>query len=216
MQETIRNNIDRVLERAAKAAQRAGRDPKDITLIAVSKMHPAEDVEAAAACGVLNFGENKVQELLSKQPLVEIPVRWHLIGHLQTNKVRQAVGKVVLIHSVDSMHLVEEIDKRSAAAGIVSDILIQVNAAQEESKFGVGLNEAEALALQAAEEFKPEFIAIANSPVPWLIGTDFRSICSKIKEKTGIPTFHVGTNAMHDYTVGAGDAFRALAEGAGR
>ena len=65
---------------------------------------------------------------------------------------------------------------------------------------------------QAAEEFKPEFIAIANSPVPWLIGTDFRSICSKIKEKTGIPTFHVGTNAMHDYTVGAGDAFRALAE----
>ena len=154
MQETIRNNIDRVLERAAKAAQRAGRDPKDITLIAVSKMHPAEDVEAAAACGVLNFGENKVQELLSKQPLVEIPVRWHLIGHLQTNKVRQAVGKVVLIHSVDSMHLAEEIDKRSAAAGIVSDILIQVNAAQEESKFGVGLNEAEALALQAAEEFK--------------------------------------------------------------
>ena len=65
---------------------------------------------------------------------------------------------------------------------------------------------------QAAEEFRPEFIAIANSPVPWLIGTDFRSICSKIKEKTGIPTFHVGTNAMHDYTVGAGDAFRALAE----
>ena len=154
MQETIKNNILQIRERIAAAALRAGRSPEDITLIAVSKTHPAEAVDAAAACGILDFGENKVQELVSKQPLVKAPVRWHLIGHLQTNKVRQVVGKTVLIHSMDSLHLAQEIDKRSAAAGIVSDILVQVNAAEEESKFGAGLAEAEELVLQVAESFK--------------------------------------------------------------
>ena len=154
MPETIRNNIECIRERIAAAAERSGRKPGEITLIAVSKTHPAEAVDEAAACGISDFGENKVQELISKQPLVKSDVRWHLIGHLQTNKVRQVVGKTVLIHSVDSMHLAEEIDKRSAAAGIVSDVLIQVNAAGEESKFGAGLSEAEELAVQAAENLK--------------------------------------------------------------
>ena len=154
MQETIKNNILQIRERIEEAASRAGRRPEDITLIAVSKTHPAEAVDEAAACGILDFGENKVQEMVSKQPLVTAPVRWHLIGHLQTNKVRQVVGKTVLIHSVDSLHLAQEIDKRSALAGIVSDMLVQVNAAEEESKFGAGLAEAEELVMQAAESFK--------------------------------------------------------------
>ncbi len=151
MQENIKNNIDLIRERAANAALRAGRRPEDITIIAVSKLHPAEDVDAAAACGITDFGENKVQELIGKQPLVTSPVRWHLIGHLQTNKVRQVVGKTVLIHSVDSLHLAQEIDKRSAAAGIVTDILVQVNAAEEKSKFGAGLADTEDLIARIAE-----------------------------------------------------------------
>ena len=154
MQETIKNNILQIRERISAAAERAGRSPEDITLIAVSKTHPAEAVDEAAACGIQDFGENKVQELLSKQLQVKNQVYWHLIGHLQTNKVRQIVGKTVLIHSVDSLHLAEEIDKRSGAAGIVSDILIQVNAASEESKFGLGLSEAEVLVHQVCENFK--------------------------------------------------------------
>ncbi len=154
MQETIKNNIDEIRQRMENAAKRCGRDPKDITLIAVSKLHPAEAVDAAAACGQTDFAENKVQELLSKQPLVKSDVRWHLIGHLQTNKVKSVIGKVCLIHSVDSMHLAQEIDKRAAQAGITAEILLQVNVAHEESKFGLTVEEARQLAPQVAAELK--------------------------------------------------------------
>ena len=149
MQATIRDNIQTVRERIKAAAAAVGRDPEEITLIAVSKLHPAEDVDAAAECGILYFAENKVQELCKKQPLVKTDVRWHLIGHLQTNKVKQVIDKVCLIHSVDSLHLAEEIDKRAAQAGKVMDILIQVNAAGEESKFGLDIEEARQLAKDA-------------------------------------------------------------------
>ena len=146
MQETFSHNINSVRERIEAAALRAGRDPSEITLIAVSKLHPVEAVDAAAKCGITDFAENKVQELCAKRPLVKADVRWHLIGHLQTNKVKQVIDKVCMIHSVDSLHLAEEIDKRAAQAGIVMDILLQVNAAGEESKFGLGTDEARQLA----------------------------------------------------------------------
>ena len=146
MQETIRNNIETIRKRIEAAAARAGRDPSEITLIAVSKLHPAEAVDAAASCGLTDFAENKVQELCGKQPLVKADVRWHLIGHLQTNKVKQVIDKVCMIHSVDSLHLAEEIDKRAAQAGKVMDILLQVNAAGEESKFGLSADAARQLA----------------------------------------------------------------------
>ena len=137
MPETISSRIEAVQRRMEDAAIRCGRKPEDITLIAVSKTYPASDVELAAACGIKDFGENKVQELVKKQPLSPEGLRWHLIGHLQTNKVRNIVGKVCLIHSVDSMHLAEEIDRRAASAGIVQEVLLQVNAAGEETKFGL-------------------------------------------------------------------------------
>ena len=146
MQETIRNNIEGIRKRIDQAALRSGRDPKEITLIAVSKLHPAEAVDEAASCGITDFAENKVQELCSKKPLVKANVKWHLIGHLQTNKVKLVIDKVCMIHSVDSLHLAEEINKRAEQAGIIMDILLQVNAAGEESKFGAGVEEAETLA----------------------------------------------------------------------
>ena len=137
MQETIRSRIDGIRRRMESAAQRCGRRPEEITLIAVSKTYPASDVDLAAAAGIKDFGENKVQELLQKQPQTAEDLRWHFIGHLQTNKVRNIIGKVCLIHSVDSMHLAEEIDRRAAAAGTVQEVLLQVNAAGEETKFGL-------------------------------------------------------------------------------
>ena len=150
---TIKNRINEVRGRIGEAASRSGRSPEDITLIAVSKTYPASDVDDAAACGIRDFGENKVQELLIKQPECAGELRWHLIGHLQTNKVRSVVGRVCLIHSVDSLHLAEEIDRRAAAQGITQDVLLQVNAAGEDTKFGVSPDGLIPLAEGIAEKF---------------------------------------------------------------
>lgn len=129
-------NVAMVQERIAAAARRSGRQPEDVTLVAVTKTIPLELIREAIKAGLHDLGENRVQELLSKQPFVT-NVNWHLIGHLQRNKVRQVWDKVTLIHSVDSMRLARELDKRAVLAGSRVDILIEVNVAGEESKFGV-------------------------------------------------------------------------------
>ena len=134
-----------VKERIARAAERAGRKPEEITLVAVTKTHGPEEINEAIACGVTDIGENKVQEILSKYDQITKGVRWHLIGHLQTNKVKSVVDKVDMIHSVDSLHLAEEIDRRCKAIGKTMDILIQVNAAGEEQKSGIAPEEFPAL-----------------------------------------------------------------------
>lgn len=134
-------SLTAVQNRIADAAKRAGRKPSDITLVAVTKTHSPEEINEAIACGVTDIGENKVQEILSKYDAVTTGVRWHLIGHLQTNKVKSVVDKICMIHSVDSLHLAEEIDKRCKAIGKTMDILIQVNAAGEEQKSGVSPKE---------------------------------------------------------------------------
>lgn len=110
--------------------------PKDVTLIAVTKTYGCDEINYAIEQGVTDIGENKVQEILEKYPKVN-NVRWHLIGHLQTNKVKQIINKVDLIHSVDSIKLVDEINKRAEAIDKKMDILVQVNVAKEESKFGI-------------------------------------------------------------------------------
>ncbi len=115
---------------------------QDVTLIAVSKTHPIPDLMEAYEAGARDFGENKVQELIDKIPQMPSDVRWHMIGHLQRNKVKYIVGKVNLIHSVDSLRLAEEIDKESQKAGVISDILIQVNISHEETKFGTDREDA--------------------------------------------------------------------------
>lgn len=119
--------------------------------MAVTKTHTAAEINEAIAAGAADIGENRVQELLEKYDSVS-PVRWHLIGHLQTNKVKNVVGKVVMIHSVDSMKLAREINKRASAAGIVMDILIEINSAMEETKSGISADELEALVKDIAAE----------------------------------------------------------------
>ena len=134
---SIAENYRRVKERVAEAAVKAGRDPSEITIVAVTKTHPAETVEEALAVGVTDVGENRVQEFFSKEPGVTSPCRWHLIGHLQTNKANKVVGKFSMIHSVDSLKLAEKLSNAGVRDGVTTDILLEVNTSGEESKFGL-------------------------------------------------------------------------------
>jgi hypothetical protein len=126
-----------VEQRICAACERSGRDRNDVTLVAVSKTKPIEMVEEAVAAGILDFGENKVQELTQKEEIASRPLRWHFIGHLQRNKVKYIVDKAHLIHSVDSYRLAEQINTESEKKNIICPILIEVNMAKEETKFGV-------------------------------------------------------------------------------
>ena len=141
----IRENLGRVQENIRAAAKEAGRDPKGVTLIAVSKTKPVSMIEEAYDCGCRDFGENKVQELCDKYEVLPKDIRWHLIGHLQRNKVKYIIDKVDLIHSVDSLRLAETIDREAKKHNLTANILIEVNVAGEDSKFGVPPEELENL-----------------------------------------------------------------------
>ena len=141
----IKENLDLVKNQIAKACINAKRDPFDVSLIAVTKLHDPSEINEAIKCGATDIGENKVQEIMAKYEYVEGTVNWHLIGHLQTNKVKYIADKVKMIHSVDSLRLAEEIEKRVSALGRTMDILIQVNAAGEEQKSGVAIKDTEQL-----------------------------------------------------------------------
>ncbi|HIW58647.1 MAG TPA: YggS family pyridoxal phosphate-dependent enzyme [Candidatus Anaerobutyricum avicola] len=136
-EENLKKNLENVQEKIKAACQRAGRDAAEVTLVAVSKMKPLADIEELITTGQMEYGENYVQELCDKYEHVSQPVHWHMIGHLQTNKVKYIVDKTVLIHSVDSVHLAKQIEKEAAKKGVTAQILLQVNIAQEDTKFGV-------------------------------------------------------------------------------
>lgn len=133
---TLKERLDGIRERINKAAEKSGRSGKDITLVAVTKTYEADVINEAIELGVTDIGENKVQEILRKYDSVK-PVRWHLIGHLQSNKVKYIIDKVSMIHSVDSIHLMDEIERQAEKKNKTMDILIQVNISGEESKFGI-------------------------------------------------------------------------------
>ena len=136
----VEKNIASVRARAAEAALRSGRTPEDVTIIAVSKFVELPLIRRAMELGMDILAENRVQEMERKRP--ELPgARWHIIGHLQTNKVKQAVGTAELIHSVDSLHLLEAINKRATEINVIQDILFEINISLEESKYGLTIEE---------------------------------------------------------------------------
>ncbi len=147
----IEENLQYVQETIRRAEEEAGRKPGEVTLIAVSKTKPVSMIEEAYACGCRDFGENKVQELCEKYEVLPKDIRWHLIGHLQRNKVKYVVGKAFLIHSVDSLRLAEEIQKEAKKRQTQVDVLIEVNMAAEESKFGVLPEETENLVREVSK-----------------------------------------------------------------
>lgn len=137
----IKENLDIVRKNIETACAACGRETDGVKLIAVSKTKPVPMLEEAYACGCRDFGENKVQELVDKYEAMPKDIRWHMIGHLQRNKVKYIVDKVFLIHSVDSLRLAQEIEKEAAKKDVNVNILVEVNVAEEESKFGVRVDE---------------------------------------------------------------------------
>ncbi len=147
----ISENIRRTEANIREACIRAGREMQDVTMIAVSKTKPIDMLQEAYDCGCRHFGENKVQELTDKYEQLPKDIKWHMIGHLQRNKVKYIVDKAYLIHSVDSLRLAEEISKEAGKKGITAHILVEVYIAGEETKFGIAKEEAEELIREIAK-----------------------------------------------------------------
>lgn len=152
MFEDIPRRLAEVRDRIADAAGRSGRHAADVRLIAVSKTHPIDAVRAAAEAGQRDFGENKVQEALQKiAQSADTSLRWHLIGHLQSNKAKKAAAAVHAIHAIDSVDLLKKVDQAASAAGRTIDVLVQVDLALEDTKFGAAEDEVPAIFAAAAD-----------------------------------------------------------------
>lgn len=139
--EIIENNISNVLSSIKEACKKSNRNPNDVKLIAVTKTIDVERINAVLKTGIGDIGENKVQEIMEKYDKIEYNPKWHLIGHLQTNKVKYIIDKVDLIHSLDSLRLAEEINKRAKKINRIMDVLIQINIADDDAKFGIEYND---------------------------------------------------------------------------
>ncbi len=149
----IRLSVERVRARIAIACERAGRDPEEITVVAVSKRFPLDDIAHAYDAGIRDFGENRVQELAEKVDAWEgqypgREVRWHMVGHLQRNKAKLVVQRSTFFHGLDSLRLADALDRATSDSGLVLPCLVQVNVSQEASKFGFGIDEAESAVRQ--------------------------------------------------------------------
>lgn len=164
---SISNNLKHIQEEIRIAACQAGRDPSEITLVAVSKTYGPEAINEVISAGAMDIGENKVQEILDKYEKV-LPVRWHMIGHLQTNKVKYILDKVSMVHSVDSLKLAKEISRRCLAAEKRMDILIQINGGMENNKYGISSEEVPELAKKIREECPGVRIRGLMCVVPYL------------------------------------------------
>jgi len=163
----IATNLAAVRERIAAAARASGRRPEDIQLIAVSKTFPAEAVREAYEAGQRDFGENKVQEALQKQAATaELEIRWHLIGHLQSNKAKKAAPAFAAIHSIDSVELLRRVDGAAAEAGTSPEVFIQVDLAGEATKFGAADNDVEEIARAADQCRAARLVGLMLLP-PW-------------------------------------------------
>ena len=148
----ITENLEQVRKNIQDACRSVGRDPEEVTLIAVSKTKPVELLQEAYQAGTRDFGENKVQEIMDKYPQLPSDIRWHMIGHLQRNKVKYIVDKAAMIHSVDSLRLAQTIEQEAAKHDVQVPILLEVNVAEEDSKFGLKMDEVLPL-IEAIAEF---------------------------------------------------------------
>lgn len=176
----IKENLEEVREKIRQACQRSGRREEDVTLISVSKTKPVEMLKEAYEAGSRDFGENRVQEIMEKYGQMPEDVRWHMIGHLQKNKVRQVIDKAVLIHSVDTVELAEQIEKDAAKRDLTVDILLEVNVAEEESKFGFRTEEVEA-AVTKIKEFPHVHIKGLMTIAPFVSNSeDNREVFKKL------------------------------------
>ncbi len=201
-------NLESVQERIRTACDRAGRAVDSVALLAVAKTHSADAVQALAACGVRLFGENKVQEAKAKIPLCSSRLRWHLIGHLQTNKVRDAVALFEMIQSVDSLRLAQEINQRAEQAAKQMPILLEVNLAGEASKFGYAPDQlrAELRELNALPRLEIHGLMTVPpwSPVPERVRPYFRQLRElrqQCEDQLGAPLPELSMGMTGDFEV---------------
>lgn len=203
-------------ERIENACRRAGRAPSEVTLLAVSKTKPVLLLKEAYDAGQREFGENKVQEILEKAPQLPDDIEWHMIGHLQRNKVRQVIEHASLIHSVDSFRLAEEINIQALKRKLVKDVLIEVNAAGELSKFGVSIEDTLPL-VQQISELKGLRVKGLMTVAPYVVASEEnRPVFRKIKQlAVDIAKENIDNVSMDVLSMGmSGDYETAIEEGA--
>ena len=204
----IDDNLCIVKSKISDAALRAGRKADDVALVAVSKTFPAEIVREAVDAGHRLFGENKVQELLTKQPLLPSSLCWHLIGHLQSNKIRKVLPSVEMIEAVDSLDLARDIDRIAAELGLFPKVLLEVNVSGEASKHGFAPATLEA---QIEDLFKLERLEIRGLmciPPPVVKAEDarphfvfLREFRDRLEKQTGAPFATLSMGMSHDYEI---------------
>lgn len=212
----VAENLAEVRARIAAACERSGRKTEDVTLISVSKTKPVSMLMEAYDAGSRDFGENKVQEILEKRPQIPQDARFHMIGHLQTNKVAQVIDKAVLIHSVDSIHLAERIEKEAAKRDMTVDILLEVNVAAEESKFGFAPDEVES-AMREICQFTHICVKGLMTIAPYVVNPEEnREIFQKLFQLyVDIKSKKVDNGSMSELSMGmTGDYEVAVEEGA--
>lgn len=212
----IVSNIDAVREKIDRAAKSAGRRAEDVTLVAVTKTVDAEAAAKVMQAGVLDLGENRVQSFLDKYEVLGDSPRWHIIGHLQTNKVKYLIGKVKLIHSVDSLHLAEEINKKARALGVRQDVLFQFNISGEESKSGASAEEAEKI-FEAISKLESLSVRGLMTMAPLLAGeSETKRIFAGLRELSQkIDGYKLPNVSMEHLSMGmSGDFEAAISEGA--
>ena len=212
----IKSNLNHVEENILKACKNAGRDRSEVTLIAVSKTKPISLLEEAYEAGIREFGENKVQEMCEKYECMEKDIHWHMIGHLQTNKVKYLIGKTKLIHSVDSYKLACEIEKQASKQNCDVDVLIEVNAANEETKFGLALEEVIHLVREVAK-LPHVHIQGLMTVAPYVVDSEEnRALFRNIKQlSVDINNQNIDNVNMNILSMGmSGDYMVAIEEGA--
>lgn len=221
---SIASNLHIVRDKVSQAALKVGRNPEDIQIIAVTKTVDIPQMEEAIAAGITAVGENRVQEITKKYPLLKEKVDWHLIGHLQTNKVKYIIDKVRLIHSLDRFSLVKEISKRAQQQGIVMPVLVQVNVAEEESKFGlkveevipflkdiVGIKGLKILGLMTMAPF------VEDAEEVRYVFRDLRNLAEKITKEAipGVEMKHLSMGMTNDYEVAVEEGATLIRVGTG-
>ena len=209
-------NLAQVRKNINDSSNKIYRDPIEVTLIAVSKTKPVEMLKEAYDAGARVFGENKVQEIVDKYDQMPSDVKWHMIGHLQRNKVKYIVDKVAMIHSVDSLRLAETIEKEAAKKAVIVPILIEVNVAQEESKFGLKPEEVLALIEQIAD-FSHNRIKVLMTIAPYVDNAEEnREIFRELKKlSVGFAAKNIYNVTLSVLSMGmTGDYMVAVQEGA--
>jgi len=218
----IAANVARLRERMARAAERSGRSPQDATLVAVAKLVPAEQVREAIAGGVSDIGENYVQEAAAKRAQVGAAVRWHMIGHLQRNKAKQAAAIFDILQTVDSHRLAQAIGRQAEALGRVMPVLLQVNTSGEGSKSGVVPDEAEGLLVAVRETSGVAVQGLMTigrwDPDPERARFEFRllaALARKLEDRTGVAMRWLSMGMSHDFEVAIEEGANLVRVGTG-